>query len=78
MKNQRAILKVAIFVLFALLIFMVFIFAFGGESSFFKTWFSWALGFLLYTSQELFLRSFYQLCYIQVSRDFRAVFQLVA
>ncbi len=57
MKNQRAILTVAIFVLISLLIFVVFIFAFGGDNSFLRKWFREALGFFIYANQELFLRS---------------------
>jgi hypothetical protein len=51
-------------VLISLLIFVVFIFAFGGESSFLRKWFREALGFLMYTNQELFLRSSYHLRFI--------------
>lgn len=58
MKNQRAILTVATFVLISLLIIVVYIFAFGGESTFFRKWFRQALGFFIYVNQELFLRSF--------------------
>ncbi len=57
MKHRRAILTVAMFVLISLLIFVVFIFAFGGDNSFLRKWFREALGFFIYTSQEFSLEN---------------------